>query len=179
MVVGGRDLVRRWRPATAWGGGGGRRDPFGGIGSVGLSRGGGFPEGWFKGWRVFGGAEGAPWAAQEGWERLPFRVWTGAAKLFWKAAPRNLKKWTRDLVGRALRGFSWLPTPGLVGGAANAIFFNHGQCCVAGSRLYVEQDRFDEVVQGVAEIAMAIKVGDGFSADTQMGPPYRTSSCVV
>jgi phenylacetaldehyde dehydrogenase len=57
-----------------------------------------------------------------------------------------------------------------VAGAANAIFFNHGQCCVAGSRLYVERDRFDEVVEGVAEVAKAIKVGDGFSADTQMGP---------
>ena len=57
-----------------------------------------------------------------------------------------------------------------VAGAANAIFFNHGQCCVAGSRLYVERERFDEVVEGVAEIAKGIKVGDGFSADTQMGP---------
>ena len=57
-----------------------------------------------------------------------------------------------------------------VAGAANAIFFNHGQCCVAGSRLYVERDRFDEVVEGVAEIAKGIKIGDGFAADTQMGP---------
>ena len=57
-----------------------------------------------------------------------------------------------------------------VAGAANAIFFNHGQCCVAGSRLFVEADRFDEVVEGVAEIAKSIKIGDGFSADTQMGP---------
>jgi phenylacetaldehyde dehydrogenase len=57
-----------------------------------------------------------------------------------------------------------------VAGAANAIFFNHGQCCVAGSRLYVEQECFDQVMEGVAEIAKGIKVGDGFSADTQMGP---------
>jgi phenylacetaldehyde dehydrogenase len=41
---------------------------------------------------------------------------------------------------------------------------------VAGSRLYVEQSRYDEVVEGVAEIAKSIKLGDGFSADTQMGP---------
>jgi acyl-CoA reductase-like NAD-dependent aldehyde dehydrogenase len=33
---------------------------------------------------------------------------------------------------------------GAVEGAANAIFFNHGQCCVAGSRLFVQEDRFDE-----------------------------------
>jgi hypothetical protein len=39
--------------------------------------------------------------------------------------------------------------------AANAILFNHGQCCVAGSRLFIQQDRFDKVVNGVAKIAKA------------------------
>ncbi len=46
----------------------------------------------------------------------------------------------------------------------------------AGSRLYVEADRFDEVVTGVAEIAQSIKLGDGLEADTQMGPSFRMSS---
>ncbi len=55
-------------------------------------------------------------------------------------------------------------------GAANAIFFNHGQCCCAGSRLFVERDIFDEVVNGVADIAKSIKVGPGLEPDTQMGP---------
>ena len=59
---------------------------------------------------------------------------------------------------------------GAVEGAANAIFFNHGQCCVAGSRLFVQESRFDEVVDGVAEIAKGIKLGSGMEADTQMGP---------
>jgi phenylacetaldehyde dehydrogenase len=55
-------------------------------------------------------------------------------------------------------------------GAANAIFFNHGQCCCAGSRLYAEGEVFDDVVAGVAEQARAIKLGPGLSPDTQMGP---------
>ena len=38
-------------------------------------------------------------------------------------------------------------------GAASAIFFNHGQCCCAGSRLYVEKSVYDQVVEGVAEHA--------------------------
>jgi phenylacetaldehyde dehydrogenase len=59
---------------------------------------------------------------------------------------------------------------GAVQGAANAIFFNNGQCCSAGSRLYVERNRFDEVVDGVAEIAKSIKLGAGVEPDTQMGP---------
>lgn len=44
---------------------------------------------------------------------------------------------------------------------ANAIFFNHGQCCCAGSRLFVEEERPDAVVSGLAEIAKSIKVGSG------------------
>ena len=59
---------------------------------------------------------------------------------------------------------------GAVEGAANAIFSNHGQCCVAGSRLFVQEDRFDEVVNGVAEIAKGIKLGPGMEDGTQMGP---------
>jgi phenylacetaldehyde dehydrogenase len=57
-----------------------------------------------------------------------------------------------------------------VAGAANAIFFNHGQCCAAGSRLYIENRVFDEVAEGVAEQAKQIKVGPGLDPSTQMGP---------
>jgi phenylacetaldehyde dehydrogenase len=59
---------------------------------------------------------------------------------------------------------------GETAGAANAIFFNHGQCCVAGSRLFIQEDRFDEVVNGVAEVAKSITLGDGMDPATQMGP---------
>src|SRR5206468_2342221 len=52
----------------------------------------------------------------------------------------------------------------------SAIFFNHGQCCCAGSRLYIEKAIFDEVVEGVAAEAKKIKVGPGLASDTQMGP---------
>jgi phenylacetaldehyde dehydrogenase len=57
-----------------------------------------------------------------------------------------------------------------VTGAANAIFFNHGQCCCAGSRLYVQKQIFDEVVDGVTQHARNIKVTDGFNPESQMGP---------
>ena len=50
------------------------------------------------------------------------------------------------------------------------VIFNHGQCCVAGSRLFVHQSRFDDVVNGVAEIAKSIRLGSGMEAGTQMGP---------
>ena len=55
-------------------------------------------------------------------------------------------------------------------GAANAIFFNQGQVCCAGSRLYIEEAVFEQVVEGVAKRAKKIKVGPGLDPQTQMGP---------
>src|SRR5260370_27128637 len=57
-----------------------------------------------------------------------------------------------------------------VAGASFAIFFNHGQCCCAGSRLYVEKGIFDQVVEGVADYAKKINVGSGLDPETAMGP---------
>src|SRR5215470_1675790 len=57
-----------------------------------------------------------------------------------------------------------------IAGAANAIFFNHGQVCVAGTRLFVEEPIFDDVVGGLKEIAGSMKLGGGRSPDSQMGP---------
>ncbi len=55
-------------------------------------------------------------------------------------------------------------------GAANGIFFNQGQCCNAGSRLYIERGVYDEVVQGISDEARKITVGPGMDPGTQMGP---------
>ena len=55
-------------------------------------------------------------------------------------------------------------------GVAGAIFFNQGQCCCAGSRLFVERSIFDKVVKGVAADAKKIKVGPGVDPTTQLGP---------
>jgi phenylacetaldehyde dehydrogenase len=55
-------------------------------------------------------------------------------------------------------------------GAAEGIFRNAGQICVAGSRLYVHKSVFDQVVGGVVERARLLKVGPGLEPDSQMGP---------
>ncbi|WP_214106677.1 aldehyde dehydrogenase family protein [Acrocarpospora catenulata] len=54
--------------------------------------------------------------------------------------------------------------------AANAIFFNQGEVCTAGSRLLVHRDVFDAVIDGVAERAKRLSVGDGFDPETEVGP---------
>ncbi len=55
-------------------------------------------------------------------------------------------------------------------GAGAAIFFNQGQVCTAGSRLYVQKRQFERVVEGVADAARNAVLGSGFDSATQMGP---------
>jgi phenylacetaldehyde dehydrogenase len=119
----------------------------------------------------FGETAGAALAAHDGVDKVAFTGSTEVGKLIVQAAAGNLKKLTLELGGKSPNiVFSDADPEGAIAGAANAIFFNHGQCCVAGSRLFVQEDRFEDVVAGVTEIAKAIKLGDGMDPETQMGP---------
>ncbi|HEY6498144.1 MAG TPA: aldehyde dehydrogenase family protein [Streptosporangiaceae bacterium] len=119
----------------------------------------------------FGETAGAALAAHSDVDKVAFTGSTEVGKLIVQAAgASNLKKLTLELGGKSPNIVFDDADTSAVEGAANAIFFNHGQCCVAGSRLFVQQDRFDEVVDGVAEIAKSIKLGSGLESDTQMGP---------
>ena len=118
----------------------------------------------------FGETAGAALAAHDGVDKVAFTGSTEVGKLIVQAAAGNLKKVTLELGGKSPNIVFSDADDSAIAGAANAIFFNHGQCCSAGSRLYVQKDRFDEVVAGVADIAKAIKLGDGMEAATQMGP---------
>jgi phenylacetaldehyde dehydrogenase len=119
----------------------------------------------------FGETAGAALASHYDVDKVAFTGSTEVGKLIVQAAgASNLKKLTLELGGKSPNIVFDDADASAVEGAANAIFFNHGQCCVAGSRLFVQQDRFDEVVDGVAEIAKSIKLGSGLESDTQMGP---------
>lgn len=120
----------------------------------------------------YGETAGAAIASHDGVDKVAFTGSTEVGKLIVKAAAGNLKKVTLELGGKSpnivYKDVNDLDAA--IAGAANAIFFNHGQCCCAGSRLLVEKDIYDEVVSGVAEHARNIKVGPGLAGDTEMGP---------
>jgi phenylacetaldehyde dehydrogenase len=119
----------------------------------------------------FGETAGAALAAHNDVDKVAFTGSTEVGKLIVAAAgASNLKKLTLELGGKSPNIVFEDAEDGAIEGAANAIFFNHGQCCVAGSRLFVHQSRYDEVVDGVAEIAKSIKLGPGMDPGTQMGP---------
>jgi phenylacetaldehyde dehydrogenase len=87
------------------------------------------------------------------------------------AAAGNLKKVSLELGGKSPNVvYKDADLESAIPGAASAIFFNHGQCCCAGSRLYVEKPIFDRVVEGVSDYAKKIRVGSGLDPKTQMGP---------
>jgi phenylacetaldehyde dehydrogenase len=119
----------------------------------------------------FGETAGAALSAHNDVDKVAFTGSTEVGKLIVQAAARsNLKKLTLELGGKSPNIVFDDAGPAAIEGAANAIFFNHGQCCVAGSRLFVQRGRFDEVVDGVAQIAKSIKMGPGMEPGTQMGP---------
>jgi len=131
----------------------------------------GFPEGVVNVVTGYGETAGAALAAHPDVDKVAFTGSTEVGKLIVQAAAGNLKKVSLELGGKSPNiVFDDADMRSTVSGAASAIFFNHGQCCCAGSRLYVEKDMFDQVVEGVAEQAKKIRVGPGFEPDTNMGP---------
>jgi len=119
----------------------------------------------------FGETAGAALAAHPGVDKIAFTGSTEVGKLIVKAATGNLKKVSLELGGKSPNIiFSDADIDAAIAGAAQGIFFNQGEVCCAGTRLYVQQDRFDEVVEGVATAAKNIKVGPGMEPDTEMGP---------
>jgi phenylacetaldehyde dehydrogenase len=131
----------------------------------------GFPPGVVNIVTGFGETAGAALAAHHDVDKVAFTGSTEVGKLILHAASGNLKKVTLELGGKSPTLV--LPDADLeasIPGVANAIFFNHGQCCCAGSRIYAEKSIFDKVVAGVAEQAKQIKIGPGMNTQTDMGP---------
>ena len=85
----------------------------------------------------FGEIVGVALVAYNDVDKVVFIGIIEVGKLIVKAATGNLKKVTLELGGKSLNIVFEDAVDGAIEGAANAIFFNHGQCCVAGSRLFV------------------------------------------
>ncbi len=117
------------------------------------------------------GDAGAALASHDDVDKVAFTGSTEVGKLIVKAAAGNLKKVSLELGGKSPNVvFADADLETAIAGAANGIFFNHGQCCNAGSRLYIQSKIFDDVVAGVAEQAKGIKLAPGTDPEAQMGP---------
>ncbi len=129
------------------------------------------PEGVLNVVTGFGEEAGAPLAEHPHVDKVAFTGSTEVGKIITRAASGNLKKVSLELGGKSPTIiFPDADIDAAIAGAASAIFFNHGQCCCAGSRLLAHEKVFDKVTEGISKIAENIKVGPGMDASTEMGP---------
>jgi phenylacetaldehyde dehydrogenase len=131
----------------------------------------GFPKGVVNIVTGNGHTAGAALAAHSGIDKIAFTGSTEVGKLVGGAAMDNMTRVSLELGGKSpVIVRSDADPKAVIGGAANAIFFNHGQVCTAGSRLYVHKSLFDTVVAGISESAKKIKLGSSLDSTAQMGP---------
>ncbi len=104
-------------------------------------------------------------------DKIAFTGSTAVGREIGSKAGRALKRVTLELGGKSPNII--LPDADIeaaVKGSFQAIYFNSGQACNAGSRLFVPADRYDEVVSALAEAAAATQLGPGLDGATQLGP---------
>jgi phenylacetaldehyde dehydrogenase len=131
----------------------------------------GFPDGVVNIVTGFGETAGAALAAHPDVDKIAFTGSTEVGRLIAKAATGNLKKVSLELGGKSPNiVFADANLKAAIPGSASAIFFNQGQICTAGSRLFVHQSIFDQVIEGVAAETKKFKVGAGIQESTNLGP---------
>ncbi|PMS15514.1 betaine-aldehyde dehydrogenase [Trinickia dabaoshanensis] len=131
----------------------------------------GFPAGIVNVLTGRGASAGAALVAHPGVDKIAFTGSTQVGKSIARQCADSLKRVTLELGGKSPNIILPDADPAEVAeAAATAIFYNQGQVCTAGSRLYIHRKHFDRVVADVASKAQSIRIGPGLAAGTQMGP---------
>jgi phenylacetaldehyde dehydrogenase len=131
----------------------------------------GFPDGVVNIVPGFGETAGAALAAHPDVDKIAFTGSTEVGKLVLNAASGNLKKVSLELGGKSPNVvLQDADLESAIPASAMAIFFNQGEVCAAGSRLFAHKSIFDKVVGGVADIAKTFKIGPGINPASNMGP---------
>jgi acyl-CoA reductase-like NAD-dependent aldehyde dehydrogenase len=117
------------------------------------------------------GETGAALVDHPGVDKIAFTGSTAVGREIGAKAGRALKRVTLELGGKSPNII--LPDADIeaaVKGSYQAIYFNSGQACNAGSRLFAPADRFDEILSALAEQAKATRLGAGLDPQSQLGP---------
>jgi phenylacetaldehyde dehydrogenase len=131
----------------------------------------GFPPGVVNIVTGFGETAGAALVDHPMVDKISFTGSTEVGKLIGRACMTSMKRVSLELGGKSPVIVADDVDPAMaIPGAANAIFFNQGEVCTAGSRLYIADKLFDKVVSGIADIAKGTKLGAGTDPSSQMGP---------
>jgi acyl-CoA reductase-like NAD-dependent aldehyde dehydrogenase len=117
------------------------------------------------------GETGAALVDHPGVDKVAFTGSTAVGREIGAKSGRALKRLTLELGGKSPNII--LPDADVdaaIKGSFQGIYYNTGQACNAGSRLFVHRDQFDEVVSGLAARAEKARVGPGLDPETQFGP---------
>jgi len=146
--------------------------PLGGLVAATLIKKAGFPPGVVNVISGFGKTAGAALASHMDVDKVAFTGSTVVGRQILKmAAGSNLKKVTLELGGKSPNiVFDDADIDNAISWVNFGIFFNHGQCCCAGSRVYVQEGIYDEFIKRFKERAQKNVVGDPFAKDTFQGP---------
>ncbi|TFY62577.1 hypothetical protein EVG20_g6655 [Dentipellis fragilis] len=132
----------------------------------------GFPDGVVNVVVGYGNTVGAAIAEHMQIEKVAFTGSTLVGRKIMEAAARtNLKNVTLELGGKSPNIiFNDADLGKVVNWSVHGIFFNHGQACCAGSRIYVQSGVYDEFLRRFTARAASLRLGDPFSADSYQGP---------
>ena len=131
----------------------------------------GFPPGVINLINGFGETAGAALVVHPDVDKIAFTGHVDTAKIIQKAAADTLKRTTFELGGKSPNViFADADFDEAVAGAFHAIYFHGGQCCTAGSRLFVEEKIQKDFVQALAAKAKERKIGDPLDPSTEQGP---------
>jgi acyl-CoA reductase-like NAD-dependent aldehyde dehydrogenase len=119
----------------------------------------------------FGETAGAPLVEHAGVDKICFTGSRDVGKLIMRSGADTLKRVTLELGGKSPNiVFPDADLPSAFEGSANGIFWNQGEICSAGSRVFVEKRIYDEAVNAFVDRAKTTKLGDGLDETTTMGP---------
>ncbi len=118
----------------------------------------------------YGPTAGAALAEHMDVDKIAFTGESATGRIIMQAASKNLKRISLELGGKSPNiVFADSDIDNAVAGAMTGIFFNQGEVCCAGSRLFLEKSIHDEFVDKLAKKASVLCVGDPEDSDTQMG----------
>ena len=118
-----------------------------------------------------GNPVGAAIAEHPDVDKVAFTGSTEVGRRIAQMATGNLKRVSLELGGKSpVIVFPDADLAAAAAGVSSSIFFHAGQVCAAGSRLYVHERAFDQVIEAVSKRAREIRVGHGLDAGVEMGP---------
>lgn len=104
-------------------------------------------------------------------DKISFTGSTATGKAIAASAASSLKRVTLELGGKSpVFVFPDADLETAIPGVAQAVMLNSGQACTAGSRLYIHEDVYEDVINGVAEFISTLKLGHGLNSATDLGP---------